>query len=369
MADHDDENGPVRPRREHRDDGELTLLPKSARTVVPPVLKGVFAQNSHISSWLPRMNASYCFLQKKRGMEKKRAAQERHDTKRRRVEDTKRTQDGLYPPHRFIEADRESDCAADVKGSVVLPDSSSSVCVEGFVLQIEPDGKTALLVLYTTLDIPRRYFPALCPVALLPNVVSKTTKRLSKKAKAEWTSTVEFDTLSVKRANQDVQLITSGPFSNRTCDDAMASSIRSGFLLAVRGSKSRNKYGACPVRFDRGQLLQTSKTFIVSHEAGVLHLNYPVRSASNAAERILALAMAARNDLIEVAPNGSMAGALHLMERFSHNAKGFETEWHRCINVALGGSCTLGDYGRFIACKELANTLSVSEWFIRGNTL
>lgn len=63
-----------------------------------------------------------------------RAAQGRHATKRRHLEGSKRTQDSLYPPHRFIAANPESDCAADVRGSVILPDSLSSVCVEGYVL-------------------------------------------------------------------------------------------------------------------------------------------------------------------------------------------------------------------------------------------
>ena len=135
---------------------------------------------------------------------------------------------------------------------------------------------------------------------------------------------------------------------------------------------SRLKYGACPVRFDREQLLQNSKAFLISLESGVLHLNYPVHSASYVPERILTLAGTARNCLVEEMPNGSLTGTLNLMEGLS--LRGSSSKQSPIVVsmllLAPGAGAVPWEItvDSFVA-RSRTNALPVSDWFICGNAL
>lgn len=246
MSDRGPGSGSVVPNEARDSDEENTVPRRNIRNVLPPSVKCIFAANPHISDWLPRLNCHHDFLSHKRTAEKRKALQERKDSKRQCLEEKKQSQESSYPPDCFVVCDAEATCVADVKGSVVLPCSSESVCVEGHVLQMEDDGKHVLLVLYTVSEPCRRYFPSLCPVGCLPKAVASRWKnKLSTKKRATEWSHFEFESYQVQRNHGAVHLITTGPFSNRTCDDAMAQSLRSGFVVARRDLKSRQKYAWC----------------------------------------------------------------------------------------------------------------------------
>jgi hypothetical protein len=119
-----------------------------------------------------------------------------------------------------------------------------AVMSRGLMVNIEPNRKHALIVLRTISETTPQYLPALCPTECLPkNVLESLNIAANKK---DWTSLV-FESHPIKRESQDLQWVTHGLLSNRTCDDAMAQSIRSRLAAAVRGADtSRPKYGACP---------------------------------------------------------------------------------------------------------------------------
>lgn len=354
MADANAGNGPERPVEEGSGSGENTPPRNRTQVVLPASVERIFRSNPHISDWLPRMNAHYCYLEHKCNEDRKKAALERKETKRQRTEEQKRTQDSAYPPQGFVAAGPNPKYdGTDVKGSVVLPDSFVSVCVEGCVVNIEPDGNHVVLVLHVLSGSSQQYIPTLCPVSCLPRVVAKRwEKQLSKKRKKEWAS-VDFDTHPVRRDSVDMHFVTAGPLSNFTCNGAMAESLRSFFVLAVRtDSSSRYKYGASPVRFDKGREMQSSEVCVVQLDGGIMHLKYPARGTQDVPGRILSSAVAARNKLLEEAPNSTLKGALCAMERNSSSP--VVTDRHRCINVALGGDPVLGEYGKFIPCKVLS---------------
>lgn len=136
----------------------------------------------------------------------------------------------------------------------------------------------------------------------------------------------------------------------------MAESIRSGSVLAVWGGLKRPKYGVSPLPFVDGMNSRTWKAFIIDLESNIMQLSYPSRASRDTPARIFACAQEARSSLIVQAhPNGTLVGALNLMETYSFcQSNNPETERDRSLNVALGGPPTFRQYGRFVPCKVLA---------------
>lgn len=249
----------------------------------------------------------------------------------------------VFPSRCFIAVEKEVEGGPDVKGSVRLPDCPVAVSVEGYTLNIESEGENVLLVLHTISRKEESLFPSLCPLEMLPNVVAKRWKKeLARKKTKQW-KCVEIVTFPVRRGSKHLHLITKGPFSNHTCDDDMVESLRSGFVVALRDEESktaRRKYGASPVRFEKGRELPSSKVhLVVLDNDGTMCLTFPSRAQQDIPRRILAAAQGARNKLLQEPNSGSFKGALNLMECFASSPA--VTVRHQCINVALGGSRAL----------------------------
>jgi len=334
---------------------EIAEHRKNSRVIIPEDVRAMFQRNLHSSDRWRELNAMYFFHKRQAELKREEEANTREEEKLRLLEEQRKQNERLYPSQHFILAENAPDGDAKVTGSVFLPMSSAdSVPVQGYVLHIEPDGTHALIVVYTMLEPPVQYFTTLCDVEYLPKAVVAPLKKRSKN-KRDWTC-VEFDTYRVKRGSEELHLVTKGPLSKRTCDHAMAESLLSGFVLAVRcNDTNRPKYGTCCLPFARGRELQSSEAFTVSLESSGMCLNYASRTASDVPRRILACARAARNNLLVEEPrNGSLVSALNLMESFAHHARETETELYRCLNIALGGPATFGEYGRFVPCRELS---------------
>jgi len=133
MSDSDPGNVAVQPNEERNGDEENTVPRSSIRDILPSSAKRIFAAHHHISDWLPRLNCHYDYLIHKRKAEKRKVLQERKEAKRQCLEEKNQSQESSYPPERFAVCNAEATCSADVKGSVVLPYSADSVCVEGHV--------------------------------------------------------------------------------------------------------------------------------------------------------------------------------------------------------------------------------------------
>lgn len=322
------------------------------RIIIPQDVTAMFRQHSHVSERWRGLNAMYFFHQSQNQEKREKEAQSQKEERIRQQEEAKIRHEISFPSVSFISTGSGPDeRVADVKGTVLLPPANVPTRVEGYVLYIDPDETDALLVLSPIDHDGDVYFTVLCGVSFLPDDVVAAKKT---KGGKDW-SCVDFDTLSVRRGSQDLHYVTKGPFANKTCDDAMAELLHSGFIVAsCESNKGRKSFGASPQGFDRGSELPSSNAFIIVQDSGVMQLQYSSRSTNDVPIQILAYARSARNNLLEVAPpNGSLNGALKLMENFSSRAKKEWSEYYRCINVALGGSPAFREYGRMIPCAEL----------------
>ena len=298
----------------------------------------------------------YCYNREQQELKRQTEAQAKRDAHAQRIQEAKQQQEIAFPSDKFAEFDPKGTDDPDIKGTVLLPDrQNKAVTVVGYALRISADDGKVLLVLRPSEDSLTHdnpdYMTVLCDSTFLPTNIPLNLKSSDRKMKTtDWEKT-ELETVQLKRADQDLYFVTSETFYNRTCDSAMYESLKEGLVL-VRKSK-RKEYLAFSLPFAEGTCRQPSEVYELSHAGGAMCLTHPGRQ-SDVSQRILSLAKETKNDCYSATSN-TMNGILKAMEHFSSIAEAAGTNRSRCLNVALGGAPSFGDYGRFVPCSEQSN--------------
>jgi hypothetical protein len=89
-----------------------------------------------------------------------------------------------------------------------------------------------LLVLQLSPVATQDYFVTLCDAEFIPTDIIETLNEQKEKHVSNWHE-ITIDFTVVTRDNKDLNFVTTDPFKNRTCDNAMVQSLRSG-IVAIR---------------------------------------------------------------------------------------------------------------------------------------
>mmetsp|Transcript_6107 Transcript_6107/g.13325 ORF Transcript_6107/g.13325 Transcript_6107/m.13325 type:complete len:430 (+) Transcript_6107:163-1452(+) len=321
----------------------------------PPDYLAELTEFTHVSDLLRGLNAMYDFSKRERDEKKQEEIRTAQDSKQERIEGERALAEKECPSTRFallhpnIESD---DNNLILKGRVRLPDTDSLERVDAVAIYLEEAALHALLVLKLS---DSSLFPALCPCSLLPHTTMSAlvAKKASAGKSKDW-SPVDIDATGVKRGEQQLFFIKNeGPFGSRTCNKAMLNLLRADLVAQCHGQK-RKVYGALPLAFDHGRVLEASDVYDITLLAGAMFLSHPKRSG-NVPQRIFDCAVSAKNSLRE--EKDSAVKILDAMEELSVDAAVAEQSlYNQYLNVALGGLPRFESYSsaRFVPCGILA---------------
>ena len=309
----------------------------------------------HVSDILRGVNAMYDFTKKKADAAKQEESRAAQALKQKRIEDEHALAEEETPSSHFSLS--HSNVAFDddnliLKGRVLRPKVDSRERVDAIAIYLEEDATHALLVLKLS---DKSLCPALCRSDLLPRITISTlvAKDANASKRRAW-SPIYTDAIGVKREERQLFFLKNGgPFGRRTCNKEMLRLLQSDLVAECKGQK-RTVYGALPVAFDRGRVLEASEVYDIILLDGAMYLGHPQRS-SDVPRRIFDCAMNAKNSLRT--ERDSAVKILDIMEMQSVAATDAERSmYNQYLNVALGGLPRFDPYGsaRFVPCAVLA---------------
>jgi hypothetical protein len=131
----------------------------------------------------------------------------------------------------------------------------------------------------------------------------------------------------------------------------MMDSLKQGVVLQ-RSQNGRNEFMACPLPFAAGKAYDSHCVYMTvgtASSAEKMALVHPSRKSEIPA-KILLLANKAKHSKCVLAKSATQL--LERLEKFSSCALTSVSSRDRALNVALGGSQSLGSYGKFIPCSH-----------------
>ena len=323
--------------------------------VLPKRVRDTVKRHKHTSDIFNELNAYYFYKRTKL------EAKEREQALALQVERAKRALESLqkheseFPSNKFNGYAKKTPDDPDIKGSIQLPGQQQLVAVVGFVLRVHTERKTCLLVLRDAESKScSEYFSVICDVSRLPgDTVKKYKKGMPLKKFDEWLD-IDVTAVRVRRGNEQLHFLTSGPFRNRTCDSFMLKSLKNG--LVVKRLLQKPEFLVYRLPFWKGTVKSVSEVYTVTGTP--MCLTHPTRT-SEIPRQILSLAKEAKHLLIKnetgsqlFSKQDSVSAILADMESFSSNADELmRSERYQCLNFALGGNPSFGEYGRFIPCS------------------